>query len=105
MSRFAGYTQGLIEFKIDEVNCRIKPQLNDIDEALRILAKAKLENIIPILEIKKLCRRLLWDALEHEEKDDVAKRELEEFVTIRLLQIWFEIQVAFKLIERKNVEE
>src|SRR3990167_8245653 len=103
MSRYSGYTLGLMEFKIDEVACRIKPEMNDVDEALRILAKSKMENVIPISEIKKFCIDLLWNGLEAEEKQDKdAKKELTEFVTMRLLQVWFEVQVLFKLIERTN---
>ena len=105
MSRYAGYTLGLMEFKIDNVDCRIKPQMKDVDEALRILAKARTENVIPIQDIKKFCFNLLWNGIEQEEKDDKdTRKELDEFVTLRLLQIWLEVQIAFKMVDRAALE-
>ena len=101
MGRYAGYALGLMEFKIDNVDVKIKPQMKDVDEALRLLAKSKMENMIPIPEIKKFCINLLLNGLEKEEQEEpTSRKETEEFVTINLLHIWVEIQIAFKLLDR-----
>lgn len=106
MSRYAGYTLGLMEFKVDNVDCRIKPEMKDVDETLRLLAKARTENILPLLDIKKFCINLLLKGLEEEEKSEVnVKKELEEFVTLNLLPVWLEIQIAFRMIDREKMNE